>query len=122
MVIALNWALLPYIFIPLFILLCVPCLAWMIIVFRLLGAKDIAPIRVKNETEKILKVFIRGAFINEAQPGTEIENKKVPSIYNDYVIKAKDESGNLFYFKEFNLDELDALDWKVTIERESHNP
>jgi hypothetical protein len=121
-IIVLNWALLPYVFIPLFILLGVPGLAWMIIVFRLLGAKDIAPIRLKNGTEKILKVFVRGAFISEVQPGTEVENKKVPSIYNDYVIKANDESGNLFYFKEFNLDELDALDWKVTIEGESHNP
>jgi hypothetical protein len=122
MVIALNWALIPYIFVPLFILLSVPVLAWMIFIFRLLGAKDIAPIRLKNETETILKVFIRGAFISEMHPGKEIENKKVPSIYNAYVVKANDESGNLFYFKEFNLDELDTLDWKVVIERESLNP
>jgi hypothetical protein len=122
-VIVLNYSLLgPYIFLPIFILLGVLGLTWMIVVFRLLGNKDIAPIRLKNETEKILKVFIRGNFISTVQPGTEVENKKVPPIYDVYLIKAKDESGNLFYFKEFNLDELDALDWKIVIDMESHNP
>ena len=120
-VIGLSWALLPYIFLPLFILLCVACLAWMIIGSRMFVAHGIAPIRLKNETEKILKVFIRGNFVSTVQPGMEVENKRVPSMYDAYVVKAKDESGNLFYFKEFNLDELDALGWKVVIDRESHS-
>jgi len=122
-VIALNFSLIgPYIFLPLFILLSVPCLAWLFLVVRLQVTKNIVPIRLKNETEKILKVYIRGTLIKEVQPGKEIENKKVLSMYNSYLIEAGDDSGNIFYSKEFNLDELDALDWKVTIEGESHNP
>ncbi|MFC1592974.1 hypothetical protein ACFL4C_03065, partial [Candidatus Omnitrophota bacterium] len=116
-VIGSNFSLIgPYIFLPLFILLLgVACLVWMFLVFRLWVIKDTAPIRIKNETDKILKVYLRGTLIGKMQPGSKTENKKVLSIHDAYLIEAKDDSGNIFYSKEFNLDALDTLDWMVTI-------
>ena len=65
--------------------------------------------------DKILKVYIKGIFIAWMQPGSETENKKVLSIYNTYLIEATDTEGIVTYSKEFNLDDLDMLDWKVII-------
>ena len=33
------------------------------------------------------------------------------------VVEAKDESGDFLYSKEFNLDEMDKIDWNVVIDK-----
>ena len=77
---------------------------------------DKAPIHVINLTDSTLDIYIRGTDIGEMLPGGEIDNKKVLSRYDNYLIEAKDESGKIFYSKDFSLDELDRTEWNIKIE------
>ena len=77
--------------------------------------KDMAPIRLNNHTNIILKTYIRGKFTGEVHPDSKINNKKVPAIYDTYFIEVRDDLGNTFLSKEYNLDELDSLNWNIVI-------
>jgi hypothetical protein len=108
-----------YIFIPLFIIMGVTVLMNMILMLRLSAVKDTAPIRLRNMTNKTLKVYIRGIFAGEVLPDSQIENKKVLSVYDSYPIEAKDESGNVVFSKELDLNALEESDWEIEIQMAS---
>ncbi len=69
-----------------------------------------------NLTDTALNIHLRGIFIGETYPGAEIDNKKVLSTFDNYLIEAKDESGKILFSKDFSLDELDKTEWNIKIE------
>ena len=105
-----------YVFIPLFIMLGVACLVALIIHIRLWAIKDNAPIRIINKTDEALKIQIRGTLIGVVNLGMELENRKVLSIYDNYLVEITDISGNIRYSKDLSLDELDETDWNIVIQ------
>ena len=104
-----------YILLPIFIALGIAVLLWMSFTLKLWISKDAAPIRIRNLTNKILKLYIQGKFINQIAPGTELDNKKVLAIYEKYNIEAKNDEDNTVFSAELDLDELDKTEWVVTI-------
>lgn len=81
-----------------------------------------APIRVENQTEQILAIFVRFGTVDKSHhlgdvtPGAEIRNKNAPiMISNVYYIEGKNPQEEVVYAKEFSYDELKAADWKVVI-------
>ena len=86
-----------------------------ITLYTFTACEPIAPIRIQNNTPEQLSIFIDDESIGDVAPGEEIRNELI--IVNiRYRIEAKDEEGNLLYYKTFTLDEMvDELDWKVLI-------
>jgi len=106
----------PYLFFPLFAIIGIIFIIGLIDGIKFSAIMDKAPIHVINLTDSTLDIYIRGTDIGEMLPGGEIDNKKVLSRYDNYLIEAKDESGKIFYSKDFSLDELDRTEWNIKIE------
>ena len=83
-----------------------------------------APIKVKNETDLVLSVYVNyyrayppvAYLIGEVAPGQEIENKNLQITKGkDYPIIAKDAQGKLVYSEEYSDSQLEKLHWKIVI-------
>ncbi len=80
-----------------------------------IACEPAAPIKIKNDTDQILTIFIYDQRIGDVKPGEEIINKVVTIVHSDYLIEAKDVQGNIVYSKEFSYKELEKTDWKLVI-------
>ncbi|MFZ7131009.1 MAG: hypothetical protein ACOWWR_01480 [Eubacteriales bacterium] len=83
--------------------------------FRLWVVKSYAPIRIVNFSGNILKIYIQGNFVKELSSGAQFDNKKVLSIYDKYIINAKDVEGKTVYSSDLDLDALDNINWTIKI-------
>ena len=78
-----------------------------------------APIRVVNQTDQTLTIFITKQKIGEVGPGAEISNQNslVPAGgIKEYLIEAKNAQGNSVYSRSFTFDQLSRdMNWRVVI-------
>ena len=74
-----------------------------------------APIFVANSTKCQLHVYILGRRIGLAKPGRRIPNNRVLPKYERYLIEAKTADGNVVFSRALNKQDLDDVDWRVTI-------
>ena len=114
-VIAVNFSSLIYILLPLFIIMFIAALICIAFGIRYHLSINNAPIIVTNNSEIPLKAYINTKFIGDIPPGKKTENKVILSSYESYLIQVRDNSGSVFYNKELDLDELDKIDWTITI-------
>jgi hypothetical protein len=78
---------------------------------------------VHNQTNHLVKMFICELPQVTVPPGKlerfatmEIPPKPdLPPAREKYLIEAKDEQGEVVYSREFTWQELDDMDWKITI-------
>jgi hypothetical protein len=85
-----------------------------IIPFSSCVGERIAPIKVHNDTEETLTVFIDGVRIGEVASGEEIKNDMV-WITTRFVIEARNSQGHTIYKEKITLDDMEKIDWKVII-------
>lgn len=98
-------------------------LTW--IVFLTFGC-DNASLIIQNDTSDILSVFIAQTRLDdvseiyakpvgEVRPGEVLRPKHIFRHWNSYRIEAKDTQGNVVYSKVFTRQELEDMNWEVTI-------
>lgn len=81
-------------------------------------ACEAIPIRVINQTDQALTIFILGRKIGDVNPGEELKNKNVSASFRDYLIEAKNTQGEVVFSKKYTFDELSRdLDYKVIISK-----
>jgi hypothetical protein len=76
------------------------------------------PVRVVNQTDQVLTIFIRGHLIGDIKPGEEIKNKNrfVSATFKDYLVEAKNTQGDTIYSRSFTFDQLSRdMDWIIII-------
>ena len=76
--------------------------------------EPIAPIRVQNDTEETLSIFINNDRVGNVTPGEEIKNKRI-SIIARYVIEARNSHGQTVYKEEITYEKMKKIEWKVII-------
>jgi hypothetical protein len=89
----------------------------------MLGPRDpIAPIRVENQTDQTLSIYVRFGTVNETyhmgdvEAGSEIKNEHAPiGISSVYYIEAKNIQGEVVYYRKFGGQYLIDADWKIVI-------
>lgn len=96
----------------------------LIMVLNLIAATSVtceraAPIRVVNQTDQTLTIFIIKQKIGEVSPGGEIKNQNrlapVAGI-REFLIEAKNAQGDTLYSRSFTYDQLSRdMGWKVVI-------
>ncbi len=64
------------------------------------------PIRVINQTDQTLAIFINGHSIGDVRPSAEIKNTTVSAVLKEYLIKARNTQGNTIYSRSFTFDQL----------------
>lgn len=80
---------------------------------------DYAPILVSNLTDQPLTIYIREKRIGIIKPGKSTRNGIIVfnTSNNKYPVKARDQTGNIIFSHEFESQELDSIDWRVTIQK-----
>lgn len=78
------------------------------------ACEPIAPIKIYNETTENLTIFINDEHLGEVIPEGEIKNDFV-IIEARFKIEAKNSSGEILYSKEFIIEEMVDMDWKIVI-------
>jgi hypothetical protein len=76
------------------------------------------PVRVVNQTDQVLTIFIRGNLIGDVKPGEEIKNESrfVSTAFKDYLVEAKNTQGDTIYSRSFTYDQLNRdLNLRVDI-------
>ena len=90
------------------------------------GCEHLAPVIVKNNTDKVLTIYEDATRLHQmpgrpkslagtVQPGEELRPEHIPSTFNTYVFEAIDAQGNIVYSKVFTRQELEDMNWEVTI-------
>ena len=82
--------------------------------FSFSACEYIAPIKVQNNTEETLSIFIDGVRIGDVAPGEEIKNKTI-WIEARWVIEAKNSHGQIIHKEEITYENMKKIDWKVII-------
>jgi hypothetical protein len=85
-----------------------------LLVLLLPACEPIAPIKVQNNTDQNLTIFINGINIGDVAPGGEIRNRK-ELIVDRYKIEAKNSQGQTLYKQERTYEDMKKMDWKVVI-------
>ena len=76
-------------------------------------------VRVLNQTEQDVTIFVtvhpagHTTRIGSVEPGKEITFKGI--YYDKYLYEAKNAQGEVIYSKEFTIDEMQEMEWKVVI-------
>jgi hypothetical protein len=78
-----------------------------------------APIKIVNQTDQLLTIYITDQRVGEVSPGTEIKNQnRLISIsgIKIYPIIAKNSKGDVVYSSSFTRDQLSRdMDWIIVI-------
>ena len=74
----------------------------------------IAPIKVHNDTEETLTIFIDGVRIGDVTSGEEIRNDII-WITARFVIEARNSRGQTVYKEEITYENMEKMNWKVII-------
>ena len=88
------------------------------LVLKYLYYSGYAPIFIVNLTKQPITININKRRIGIANPGKKIRNNRVLISYDKYSIEAINTEGIVTYSKEFSLDDLDTIDWKIIIKSE----
>ena len=88
--------------------------------FSFSACERIAPIKVQNNTEETLSIFINGERIGDVASGEEIKNKLIWTNVR-FVIEARNNEGNTLYKKEYTIEDMEKIDWKVIISPQTEN-
>jgi transposase-like protein len=89
-------------------------IALLILLVPLLSCDYEYTVKIKNETDQTLTVYIRDKLQNEVKPGETIKGKLI-SVYLRHLFVAKDMQGNILYTREFTKYELGDMHWKIVI-------
>jgi len=87
------------------------------------ACEPIAPLRIRNETDQTLSIFVKFGAIEQfykmgnVEPGEEIKNENSRILRSDvYYIEAKSIQGEIIYSKKYSYVYLiEELDWKIVI-------
>jgi hypothetical protein len=82
--------------------------------FSFSACERVAPIRVQNNTEETLSIFIDGVRIGDVASGQEIKNTSI-WITARFVIEARNSHGQTIYKEEITYENMKKIDWKVMI-------
>ena len=82
--------------------------------FSFSACERVAPIRVQNNTEETLSIFIDSVHIGDVAPGEDIKNKTI-WITARFVIEARSSHGQTIYKEEITFENMKKIDWKVII-------
>jgi hypothetical protein len=88
--------------------------------FSISACEYIAPIKVQNNTEETLSIFIDGVRIGDVAPGEEIKNKTI-WIEARWIIEAKNTHGQIIHKEEITYENMKKKDWKVIISPKMEN-
>ena len=95
-----------------YIFICIT-LVFCVILSACVGER-IAPIKVQNNTEETLTIFINNDKVGNIASGEEIKNKRI-SITVRFMIEARNSHGQTIYKERLSLDDMESMDWKVII-------
>ncbi len=74
-----------------------------------------APIQIENKTSEVVTIYVDKYRIGEVKPDHKIKNNLVLAGQDYYLIEAYDVQQSVVYTHRFSREEIEKLDWKVTI-------
>jgi hypothetical protein len=85
----------------------------------LLACDPPAPIRVENQTNQTLTIFVNNIQIGDVKPSSELKIETLTDIYSTYSIDAKNAEAATVFSQKYTHDELVNMHWIVIIHKVS---
>jgi hypothetical protein len=72
-------------------------------------------LKFENRTDQVLTIYVDGHRIDDVKPGETIKTETVPAVAERYLIDARNDKGEVVYFKVFTASEISKAKYKIVI-------
>jgi hypothetical protein len=79
------------------------------------GCEQLLVLEFENRTDQVLTIYVGGQRIDDVKPGETIKRETVPLVVERCLIEARNDKGEVVYFKVFTTSEISKAKYKIVI-------